>query len=276
VTALVHHFDHFVVPVDDIVTAERFYPAVFGCEIACDGTGKPMRLGMSAKERAAGYAPHTFFDIAGTRIGVYLQSEERAPAASAHGAPTYSLAVTPNGINDALLELERWGTPYDRPRPGDLFFADPAGNWFHLTATEGELRGSGARVVGIGNLQLEAPDLAASVRFYERAFGLAAAEYGASPWCAAREATLTLPSGQRLALTELPFASKGLVLRHDVAGPHLAFCAPRDRWDALCECLTSLGLPFADRGAELKHRAAERRDAYVADPAGNVLQLLSY
>jgi catechol 2,3-dioxygenase-like lactoylglutathione lyase family enzyme len=272
--ALVHHFDHFVVPVDDIVTAERFYPAVLGCEIACDRTGKPMRLGLNAAERAAGLAPHTFFDLAGTRIGVYLQNEERPAAASTHGAPTYSLAATPHGIDAALRALQGWGAPYDVPQAGEVFFADPAGNWFHLYAA-GDDGSSAQRVVGIGHLQLEAPELAASVDFYERTFGLEKAAFARSPWCDAREATLCLPSGQRLVLTEVPFAPKGLTLRRDVPGPHLAFWVLDDRWDVLCERLTSLGIAFGDRGAELKHREAQRRDAYVADPAGYVLQLLS-
>ncbi len=106
-----------------------------------------MRLGLSAKERAAGYAPHTFFDLAGTRIGVYLQSEERAPAASAHGAPTYSLVTTPNGIDGVIRGAERFGDAGDR-REAELFFADPAGNWFHLCVAESDVRDSGERVVG--------------------------------------------------------------------------------------------------------------------------------
>jgi hypothetical protein len=69
--------DHFVVPGDDLVVAEDFYARVFGGVL-----GKRNRL--NVRQRKRGAVPHTFIQIGGKRMGVYLQSDERpAPA----GAP---------------------------------------------------------------------------------------------------------------------------------------------------------------------------------------------
>ena len=65
--------DHFVVPVDDIVVAEEFYARVFGGVIT-------KRNGLNVRQRKRGAVPHTFIQIGGKRMGVYLQSDER-PAA---------------------------------------------------------------------------------------------------------------------------------------------------------------------------------------------------
>ena len=37
-----------------------------------------MRIGLNVKQAKGGMLPHTFFDVAGRRIGVYLQRDERA------------------------------------------------------------------------------------------------------------------------------------------------------------------------------------------------------
>jgi hypothetical protein len=85
-TALIHHFDHFVVPVDDLLVAESFYTEVFGGCIAIDPKGGPMRLGLNVRAFMAGSRPHTFFVIAGKRIGAYLQCELRPKPEAVHGA----------------------------------------------------------------------------------------------------------------------------------------------------------------------------------------------
>ena len=65
--------DHFVVPVDDIVIAEEFYVRVFGGVIT-------KRNGLNVRQRKRGAVPHTFIQIGGKRMGVYLQSDERSVA----------------------------------------------------------------------------------------------------------------------------------------------------------------------------------------------------
>ena len=69
---LVQGFDHFVVPVNDIVVAEDFYSQIFGGKVV-------KRHGLTVRSRSLG--PHTFITVAGKRIGVYLQKEERGTPA---------------------------------------------------------------------------------------------------------------------------------------------------------------------------------------------------
>ena len=84
---LVEHFDHFVVPVDDLVQAEDFYINILGARLAYNARG-PMRYGLNVHQTTHGMRPHTFFVAAGKRIGVYLQTEHRPPATAGRGAPT--------------------------------------------------------------------------------------------------------------------------------------------------------------------------------------------
>jgi hypothetical protein len=72
---LVQGFDHFVVPVNDIVVAEDFYAQVLGGKVV-------KRVGLNVRSQSLG--PHTFITIAGKRIGVYLQKEERGDHAARH------------------------------------------------------------------------------------------------------------------------------------------------------------------------------------------------
>ena len=67
---LAESLDHFVVPVDDMVVAEEFYVSVFGGVIT-------KRNGLNVRQRKRGAVPHTFIQIGGKRMGVYLQSDER-------------------------------------------------------------------------------------------------------------------------------------------------------------------------------------------------------
>src|ERR1051325_8625485 len=84
--------DHFVVPVDDIVVAEEFYVRVFGGVIT-------KRNGLNVRQRKRGAVPHTFIQIGGKRMGVYLQSEERSEPKGARGLPTYSFTTTESVLN---------------------------------------------------------------------------------------------------------------------------------------------------------------------------------
>lgn len=280
--AFVQAFDHFVVPVDDLVAAEDFYPRVFGGAIVG-------RMGLNVQHRQRGAVPHTFIRVAGKRIGVYLQSEERPESAGVRGAPTYSFETTPEGLRQTRAELTTFGTPCEGPlqndRPlarGSLYFNDLAGNHFHVyipspshsagrTAPRAAM---GDRMVAVGYLQLEAPDLAASVQFYTHALGLELLGYGEDDRQEARQATLRLPSGPLLHLSEVPFSPKGLVLSRTVPGPHLGFYVPAHDWEAALANLDRLGIPHGDRGAAKTRRSGEG-GTYMDDPAGNVVQFIT-
>ena len=285
---LVEHFDHFVVPVDDILAAEEFYFNVLGARIAKGKNGRPMRYGLSGHHFVHGLRPHTFFVAAGKRVGVYLQTSRRPPASGVRGAPTYSFETDESGLATFVARLADFKIPFEGPDDGvegmwksSIFFNDPAGNHFAIyvplmpNVTSTHPRAPDSLLTAVGYLQLEAPDLDASVRFYRETFGLPEAAAGKNAASGAREAKLRLPSGQLLVLTEEAFAPKGMQLSRLEPGPHLAFYLPPERWADMCARFSALGIPHGDRAAEAKGRTAAEFDTYIDDPAGYVVQLIS-
>lgn len=286
-TRLVEHFDHFVVPVDDIVKAEEFYIDILGARIARNSRG-PMRYGLNVHQAMHGLRPHTFFVAAGKRIGVYLQTGHRPASSSRRGAPTYSFETTPRGLEELVSRLKAAEVSFEGPvedlsraARASVFFSDPAGNNFAVyvpvapNATAGHPRAPDDPLIAIGYLQLEAPDLEASVRFYCDTFALPRPEYGVDPVSGAPEGRISLPSGQKLVLTQAPFSPKGMKLSRLEPGPHLAFYVPASRWDEMIARLDQNGIQHGDRAAAAKGRTSAELDTYFDDPAGYVVQLIS-
>jgi catechol 2,3-dioxygenase-like lactoylglutathione lyase family enzyme len=223
----------------------------------------------------AGFAPHTFFLIAGKRIGAYLQSAPRPPSRGVRGAPTFSFETSPAGLRRIAAELARCGLPHEFA--DSIYFNDPAGN--HLHAYVPRLPSKRAHVNGaleaLGYVRLEAPDLRRSLAFYTDTFDLTPARLGDGTGQHTGETALTLGSGQLLFLSEGPLTPRGIELGWDVPGPHLAFVVPRDSWDELCSRLDRLGIEHGDVAAESKGRTATERATYLCDPAGYRIQLLA-
>ena len=122
--------DHFVVPVDDLVMAEEFYVRVFGGRIT-------RRNGLNVRQRKRGAVPHTFIQIGGKRMGVYLQSEDRPGSPAGRGLPTYSFTTTKRGNRGSGAGLKRFGRAFNGPVQNaqpiakqTLFLTDPAGNHY--------------------------------------------------------------------------------------------------------------------------------------------------
>ena len=284
-TRVVEHFDHFVVPVDDIVAAEDFYQDVFAGRFALNRHGATMRMGLNVQHRMVGAVPHTFFMVAGKRIGVFLQDEPRPKPAGVHGAPTYSFAATAAGLERTARALKARNAACEGPADDSsalaarsLYFNDPAGNHFHLFQPRDAVAASTAAtdpgLTGVGYLQLEAPALDESVRFYSGIFGLETAWRGTNKWLGAREVALRLPSAQLLSLTEVPFSPKGMPFSRHEAGPHLAFYVPGERWSELMARLSAHGIEHADRAVAIKDRQSQELDTYFADPSGYIIQLI--
>jgi catechol 2,3-dioxygenase-like lactoylglutathione lyase family enzyme len=221
VEPFVEQFDHFVMPVDDLVAAEDFYTTVLGAPIARNRFG-PMRLGLNVAQRKISLRPITFIKIGGKRIGLSLQDEMRPHSDDVRGAPTFSFETTSVGLKAVAAALEERGDAYELGKHHheaipyeSLFCKDPAGNFLHLFVPDVPRREPGVAadsIVGhataVSHLQLEAPDLDSAVRFYVDTLGLPLRGNGVNSRLDVREATLALPSGQLLILTELPFSPK--------------------------------------------------------------------
>ena len=265
--------DHFVVPVDDIVIAEEFYVRVFGGVIT-------KRNGLNVRQRKRGAVPHTFIQIGGKRMGVYLQSDERSVPTGARGLPTYSFTTTREGLAEVAKELKELDTGFEGPLKNAypcaeqcLFFFDPAGNHYAVytpSAPTKNANGATDRMTGVGYIELEAPDVAASIQFYTTVLGFELMNRSEDT----RQATLKMASGQTLILTQAPFSSKGLVMSRKVPGPHIAFYVPAANWSAALSQLEQLGIANGDRGAA-KERHDGQGGTYMDDPAGYVIQYIT-
>jgi len=266
--------DHFVVPVDDLVVAEEFYERVFGGRIT-------KRNGLNVRQRKRGAVPHTFIQIGGKRMGVYLQSEERPRPTGIRGLPTYSFTTTESELPEVAKDLEEIGAPFEGPVKNShpfaketLFLTDPAGNHYAVytpRTPQEAFNAAHGRMTAVGYLELEAPDVDASIDFYEKVLGFAVqSKTESSP----RQATMAMASGQTLILTEAPFSSKGLIMSRKVPGPHIAFYVPAARWIEGLSRLETLGIPNGDRGAA-KERTGDQGGTYMDDPAGYVIQFIT-
>lgn len=270
--AFAQSLDHFVVPVDDIVIAEDFYVRVF------DGVlGK--RNGLNVRQRKRGAVPHTFVQIGGKRMGVYLQSDLRPEPSGARGLPTYSFTTDPAGLAQTAKAVSESGVKFEGPVRNShsfaeeaIFFTDPAGNHYEVYTTKDSraVNKSNGRMTGVGYLELEAPDIAASINFYQNVLGFELQEQSAS----GKQATLKMASAQTLILTQAPFAPKGLVMSRKVPGPHIAFYVPAAQWSQALARLEELGIENGDRGAA-KERTGDQGGTYMDDPAGYVIQYIT-
>ena len=271
--AIAESLDHFVVPVDDIVVAEEFYIRVFGGVVT-------KRNGLNTRQRKRGAVPHTFIQIGGKRMGVYLQSDERPQPMSARGLPTYSFITTAQGLEAVMKELNELGARYDVPvkdayhfADQSLFMTDPAGNHYAIyTAKDaaGTSTSANGRMTAVGYIELEAPNVNASVDFYQKVLGFEVQSRSEN----SRQAILRMASGQTLILTEAPFASKGLIMSRKVPGPHIAFYVPSAKWNDALAHLETLNIANGDRGAA-KERHDGQGGTYMDDPAGYVIQFIT-
>jgi catechol-2,3-dioxygenase len=275
--AMAESLDHFVVPVDDMVVAEDFYVRIFGGLIT-------RRNGLNVRQRKRGAVPHTFIQIGGKRMGVYLQSEERPQPKGARGLPTYSFTTTKRGLEETAIELEHLSVRYEGPVRNahafsyeSLFFADPAGNHYEVYTRENSSAGDNGnrgRMTGVGYLELEAPDVKASIDFYQKVLGFEIQDNGNNLRSDLEQATMKMVSGQTLILTEAPFSPKGLVMSRKVPGPHIAFYVPATKWSLAIAHLNKLGIENGDRGAA-KERTEGQGGTYMDDPAGYVIQFIT-
>jgi catechol-2,3-dioxygenase len=275
--AMAESLDHFVVPVDDMIVAEDFYVRIFGGLIT-------KRNGLNVRQRKRGAVPHTFIQIGGKRMGVYLQSEERPQPKGARGLPTYSFTTTKRGLEETATELEHLSVRYEGPVLNahafsyeSLFFADPAGNHYEVYTRENssvDADGNRGRMTGVGYLELEAPDVKASIEFYQKVLGFEIQTDANNSQSSPKQATMKMASGQTLILTEAPFSPKGLVMSRKVPGPHIAFYVPAAKWSLALLQLNKLGIENGDRGAA-KERTEGQGGTYTDDPAGYVIQFIT-
>ena len=152
-----------------------------------------------------------------------------------------------------------------------VFLTDPAGNHYAVyTPRNATTAAASGPISGVGYIELEAPDVNASIEFYTKILGFELEGRNES----GQQAMLTMASGQTLLLSHSSFSSKGLVMSRKVPGPHIAFYIPAAKWRAALAHLDTLGIPNGDRGAA-KERHDGQGGTYMDDPAGYVIQFIT-
>ena len=125
----VDSLDHFVMVVDDLPAAERFFTEVLGAPIV-------MRLGLTARERPLGLPPHTFVEMAGTRIGLWLHHEVLPRPNELRGPTSYGFQVSREQMDTLIGSLRRHGVAFEGPVRDaadpliaeSVYLCDPSGN----------------------------------------------------------------------------------------------------------------------------------------------------
>src|SRR4051794_6138191 len=131
--AQVGTIDHFVVPVDDLPVAEDFYARVLGAPIV-------VRHGLNVRERAKDVPLHTFVEIAGKRIGLFLQTELRPQPAGLRGVPSHAFQAAPAEMEQLIATVRQNSVAFEGPVEhappfpiaASLYLCDPAGNYLEF------------------------------------------------------------------------------------------------------------------------------------------------
>jgi catechol-2,3-dioxygenase len=191
--------------------------------------------------------------------------------------PTYSFTTTDQGLEQTMTELSNLRAEFTGPVTNahsfagrTIFLTDPAGNHYaiYTPKTSADQSSRNKPMTGVGYIELEAPDVNASIDFYAKVLGFEVQDKSNA------QATLKMASGQTLILTCAPFSSKGLVMSRKVPGPHIAFYVPAAKWKDALAHLETLGIENGDRGAA-KERTGEQGGTYMDDPAGYVIQFIT-
>ena len=115
---------------------------------------------------------------------------------------------------------QRWKIAFEGPQKNShpfatttLFFADPAGNNFAVYVPSNDGQSSAAtdgRLTGVGYLELEAPKLDDSIKFYQAVLGFELLSRGQDAKSNRNQAAMRMASGQYLILTEVAIRPQGL------------------------------------------------------------------
>ena len=238
---------------------------------------------MCASASAGRYRTPLFKSAASGWACICRVKDARSPPARGAYPPILSRPRR-RGLEEIVKDLNDLGVTFDGPVQNahsfakrTLFLTDPAGNHYAVyipQAADGVSSAPGSRMTAVGYLELEAPDVDASIDFYEKVLGFEMQTRSENPKGYPQQAMLRMASGQTLILTEAPFSSKGLVMSRKVPGPHIAFYVPASNWTGALAHLDSLGISHGDRGAA-KERHEGQGGTYMDDPAGYVIQFIT-
>jgi catechol 2,3-dioxygenase-like lactoylglutathione lyase family enzyme len=197
--------------------------------------------------------------------------------------PTFAFEVTAAKLMAVVEVASAEGVDFDGPiRRRDVpyalesvYFNDHDGNHFHVyvprTAHRKRAADWSGQIIRAGYVEIEAPDLDASVLFYEEVLGAELVGYSQDERKNLLQAHMRLPSSHVLTLSQVHEARWGPMLSQVLDGPSMAFSVPWTRWAGVSTHLDRLGV-----GESAPPEAGTNRRRRVAvDPAGNVFEYVA-
>lgn len=252
---LVHHMDHFVLPVMDPGRAERFYLDVMG--------------GRLLKRMSDASVARVFIKVGQNHVGLFSQTKAALPEpVTPDGFPRYGF-VAPAGEFEAMAAriraasrlvqtIEKKGFATGCGAGAGVVFADSEGNLL-------ELLGGGEGPTRLDHLHFDTLDLQESVRFYTEILKLSLLERDRGL------AVMGVPTRQSIVLHEV--AELSPVTRTAYRGRHYAFNVTDEDFHAIVARLRRAGIDERDDHGEREGRRPEQLGTYFKEPSGFRLQI---
>ena len=256
VTGIVHHLDHFVVPVMDPNRAEKFYVEVLG--------------GRTLRKMSDPSVTRIFIKVGQNHVGLFSQNKATIPEPETLDSfPRYGFVASRSDFDkimpklraaDGLVrKIEKRGIATGCGLHEGIAFADSEGNLVEL------FRGEGDAPTRLHHLHFDTLDLAESIRFYTDILKLRVLERDSGL------AVIGLPSHQSIVLHEV--AELSPVTKTTYRGRHFAFNVTDDDFHAIVERLHQAGIDERDDHGEREGRRPEQLGTYFKEPSGFRLQI---
>ncbi|HTM08655.1 MAG TPA: VOC family protein [Verrucomicrobiae bacterium] len=252
---IVHHLDHFVVPVADADRAQRFYVEVLG--------------GRVLKRMSDPSVTRIFVKVGQNHIGLFSQNKARMPdAKDLKGFPRHGFIASAGDYDNIAAQLRAAGAPVRPIAKGSargcgaregVAFADSENNQFEL------FRGESAGPVRLDHLHFDALDLDESVRFYTHFLKFPLLERDETI------AVMGVPGGQSIVLDEV--AELSPATKTTYRGRHFAFNVSDDNFHPIVARLQEAGIEQRDEHGEREGRRDEQLATYFKEPSGFRLQI---
>jgi catechol 2,3-dioxygenase-like lactoylglutathione lyase family enzyme len=252
---VVHHLDHFVVPVTEADRAQRFYVEVLGARVL--------------KRMSDPSVTRIFVKLGQNHIGLFSQNKAGMPdPGDLKGFPRHGFVASAGDYDKVAAQLRAAGA---RVRPiakgsvrgcgarEGIAFADSENNQFEL------FRGDGSGPVRLDHLHFDSLDLDESVRFYTHFLKFPLLERDDAV------AVMEVPGGQSIVLDRV--AELSPATRTTYRGRHFAFNVSDDNFHPIVARLQQAGIEQRDEHGEREGRRDEQLATYFKEPSGFRLQI---
>ena len=252
---VVHHLDHFVMPVAEADRAQKFYVEVLGARVL--------------KRMSDTSVTRIFVKVGQNHIGLFSQNKAGMPdPGDLKGFPRHGFIAPAGDYNKIAAQLRAAGARVRQIEKGaargcgrheGVAFADSENNLFEI------FRGDGAGPVRLDHLHFDALDLDESVRFYTHFLKFALLERDDTI------AVMKVPGGQTIVLERVAELSQAT--RTMYRGRHFAFNVSDDNFHPIVARLQEAGIEQRDEHGEREGRRDEQLATYFKEPSGFRLQI---